>query len=157
MGKMVLNNPTEAKFVALTAPDGVTPFESPRLPELAAAEFLIQPISPAMEEEWQKRFRVCRKCGGWGMVPYGDNVLAICPSCHDKEGAPSLNRLDIQLEIVPEFVLGWRSFADSAGEQYDVCEENFRVLIEGVPGWFAAAKRAGIALFRQRAAASGKA
>jgi hypothetical protein len=148
MPKILLGLAPDPVYVQLTTAEGES---------LIGGEFLVPPITAEMRRRWETRFNFCRKCGGIGIIPLGQDSAARCPVCRASSTAPTMDRPEIQQAIGSELCLGWRGVPTADGPEYEFTDEHRNELIQKFPEVFWSLLRTGKELAEGRATASGKA
>ena len=147
MPRILVGLDFQPQFVTLTTVDGEV---------LIDGEFCIAPITGAMRKTWEQTHQVCRKCGGLGIIPLGQDSAAKCPVCRALPTAPTMDSPEVQQAIGAEICLGWRGVPTAGGPEYEFSDEHRDDLIAKFPELFWALIRAGNEIAQGRAKSQGK-
>ena len=147
MPRILVGLDFQPQFVTLTTVDGEV---------LIDGEFCIAPITGAMRKTWEQKHKVCRKCGGLGIIPLGQDSAAKCPVCRALPTAPTMDSPEVQQAIGAEICLGWRVVPTAGGPEYEFSDEHRDDLIAKFPELFWALIRAGNEIAQGRAKSQGK-
>lgn len=123
---------------------------------LCQGEFLVKPTNATDRRRWQKEHKMCSKCNGVGVLPFGDGAPK-CPFCHGRPELPSMDKPEIQTALAGELCLGWRGVPSDEGGELEFTSQALEENVIAFPIFFWAILTRSGELGEGQAAAQGKA